>query len=150
MNKDLDAYLSSGCILLFCGAHSASFKSDILHATLYANLLATMGGNDQEGRWRTYTQTLNKFGFPLNNREARRVEFDNNRLLDIVVQSAVSALKENEQHALSSVFSELGALPANSSAIEAIITRLEANADNRADDTDDAGTKNNRPQRQRC
>ncbi|MFJ2692010.1 hypothetical protein [Pseudomonas sp. NPDC087336] len=139
--NNFDAYLTNGKITLFCGMHTNSFKNDILHATLYADLLATRGGNDQEVWWQTYTQTLNRFGCTLNSREVRRLEFHNTRLFNIVVESTESALSENEQQALSSVFSELGTLPANSLAIEAIITRLQANAYNGTADIADARTK---------
>lgn len=142
MNKNnLDTYLVNGNITLFCGKHTNSFKNDILHSTLYADLLATRGGNNQEVQWQTYTQTLNKFSWAVTSREFQHLEFQNTRLLNIVVDSTGSALSEKEQQALSSVFSELVTLPENSSTIEAIITRLQANANNRIGDIADARTK---------
>ncbi|EJN28731.1 hypothetical protein PMI35_02945 [Pseudomonas sp. GM78] len=143
MNKhSYDAYLTNGNITLFCGTHTDSFKNDILQSTLYANLLATRADNNQEVWWQTYTQTLSKLGYPLNSREVQQLEFHNTRLFNIVVQGTGSALSAKEQQALSSVFSELEKLPENSSAIEAIITKLKANASNETDDMADAHTDN--------
>lgn len=129
MNKNnLDAYLSNGNIILFCGMHSDSFKNDILHSTLYASLLATRAGKDQEAWWQTYTQTLNRFGWTLNSREVRHLDFRAARLSSIVIECTGNALSEKEEQALLSFFSDLGTLPANASAIEALIARLQANA----------------------
>lgn len=145
MNKNIhDAYLTNGSITLFSGVHTDSFKNDILHSTLYANLLATRGGNDQEVWWQSYTKTLNDLYYPLISREVQHLKFYKKRLLNIVAQGAGSALSEKEQQALSSVFSELETLPADSSAIEAIINRLQANAPDGTGDM--AGThKSNKP-----
>ncbi len=127
MNKDdYDAYLSNGSIILFCGIHTDCFKSDVLHSTLYANLISTMTGNDHESWWQNYTRNLNKMEYPLNSREVRQLEFRNNRLFNIIIESMGSALPEKEQQALSSIFSYLGKQPEDSSAIKAIITRLQA------------------------
>ena len=117
MNNNFDAYLSNGNITLFCGTHTNSFKNDILHSTLYADLLATRGGNDQEVWWQTYTQTLNRFGWTVNSREVRYLEFHNSHLFNIVAESTGSALSKKEQQTLSSVLSELETMPENSSAI---------------------------------
>jgi hypothetical protein len=142
MNTDnIDIYLINGNITLFIGAHADNFKNDILHSTLYANLLATREGNDQEMWWQTYTHTLNKFDYTLNSRAVRRLEFHKARLLNIAVQGMGSILSEKEQQALSSVFSELETLAADSSAREAIIARLRANAYDESGDSADPRTK---------
>ena len=143
MNKDnYDAYLSNGSLILFCGKHTDCFKNDVLHSTLYANLTATITSNDHELWWQTYTRNLNRMEYPLNSREVRQLEFNNSHLLNIVIESTGSALPEKEQQALSSVFSYLRKQPEDSSAIKAIITRLQANAYNGAEGIAGARTEN--------
>jgi len=139
--NNLDAYLSNGNIILFCGIHSDSFKNDILHSTLYASLLATRAGQDQEAWWQTYTQTLNRFGWTQNSREVRHLDFRAARLSSIVIECTGNSLSEKEEQALLGFFSDLDTLPADALTIEALIARLQANAYDGTCNIEDAGSK---------
>lgn len=143
MNKNIiDICLINGNITIFCGMHTDTFKNDVLNSTLYSQLLATRGGNEREAWWSTYSQTLNRFGWTLDSRGIKRLEFHNASLFDIALEGTESYLPIQEQQALAGAFSELKKLPENSLIIQTIITKLQDNASNDSGDTPDAHPTN--------
>jgi hypothetical protein len=55
-NPIFDVYLVNGNITIFCGAHSESFKNDILDSSLFATLETAKQSKAQELSWSTYTE----------------------------------------------------------------------------------------------
>ncbi|WP_223414895.1 MULTISPECIES: hypothetical protein [unclassified Pseudomonas] len=122
-----DVYLVNGNITIFCGTHSDKFKNDILNSSLYAELVATQRSGDREASWLTYTDIVSKFKWVINSRETQRTAFDNSSLLELLTQSAGSALPHNERQILTNAFSRLKKLARDSLAIKTIIDKLSAN-----------------------
>ena len=123
-----DIYLLSGNLTIFCGAHADDFKSDILHCSLYAELVAAQGENDRQMLWSTYTKTVSRFGWTIKSKEIQRVEFANTSLLNVIKQNNESALPEDALQVLSQAFSSLQKLDSNCSAIKAFTNKLQSNA----------------------
>lgn len=129
MNKsENDIYTLNGHITVFCGPHSSELKNDILHSDLYSKLLAKKHGSDREQQWTSYTNTLKNLAWAIHSRSFSRVEFRTTTFGKIIQQSLASALLIDERQALTDALIQLKQLPDSSSAVEAILNRLNANA----------------------
>lgn len=127
-NPIFDVYLVNGNITIFCGAHSESFKNDILDSSLFATLETAKQSKAQELSWSTYTDYLGKFGWLLNSRSTQMLGFCNNNLLEVVEQGMGSDLPKAEQQAIADAFSALTRLENESCAVKAFIKKLQQNA----------------------
>jgi hypothetical protein len=127
-NPIFDVYLVDGNITIFCGAHSESFKNDILDSSLLAILETAKQSKAQELSWSTYTDYLGKFGWVLNSRSTQMLGFCNNNLLEVVEQGMGSDLPNDEQQAIADAFSALTRLENESCAVKAFIKKLQQNA----------------------
>jgi hypothetical protein len=130
-----DTYLVSGNITVFCGYHAASFKSDILNTSLYAQLVAAQRGIDRESYWSAYTEILSKLCGPANSRAFQRMEFDCISLLGIAEQCAGSLLPANERRALANAFLQIIQLKSDSPAVNTFIRKLRASTSSTGDTT---------------
>ena len=123
-----DTWLVNGNIMIFCGPHTDSFKKDILASSLLAELVAEQKNSHRATSWSTYTDTVIKIGWIVNSRATQHLEFENRNLLNVVEQSAGSALPQNERQALAIALAQLANLPSDSPAIRTIVEKLEKNA----------------------
>jgi hypothetical protein len=123
-----DTWLVNGNIMIFCGPHTDSFKKDILASSLLAELVAEQKSSQRAISWTTYTDTVIKTGWVVNSRATQHLEFENINLLNVVEQSAESALPQNERQALAIALAQLVNLPSDSPAIRTIVEKLQKNA----------------------
>lgn len=129
MKKPLiDLFLVSGNITLFCGSHADDFKNDILHSSLFGQLVSEKPDNTPTLSWTTYTDTLSNIGWIISNRGSQHFESDTSSLFNIVEQTAGHTLSDYERRALANAFSELKKLPRDSLPIKIIVNKLQANS----------------------
>lgn len=127
MKKPLiDLYLVSGNITLFCGAHADHFKNDILHSSLFGQLMAEK--REPALRWTTYADTLSHIGWITSNRGSQHFESESSSLFNIIEQTAGHTLSDHERKSLANAFSELKKLPRDSLPIKTIVNKLQANS----------------------
>ncbi|WP_223466350.1 MULTISPECIES: hypothetical protein [Pseudomonas] len=124
----IDTWLVNGNITIFCGSHTDSFKKDILASSLLGELVAAQKSRHREVSWPTYTDTVQKIGWTVNSRTTQQLEFENSSLLNIIEQSAGSALPQDERQALTNALDQLANLQSDSPAIKAIVEKLQRNA----------------------
>ncbi|KJZ47530.1 hypothetical protein [Pseudomonas fluorescens] len=124
----IDTWLVNGNITIFCGSHTDSFKKDILASSLLGELVAEKKSKNREVSWPTYTDTVQKIGWTVNSRANQQLEFENSNLLNIVEQSAGSALPQDERQALANALAQLVNLQSDSPAIRTIVEKLQRNA----------------------
>lgn len=130
-----DVYLTNGNIAIFCGSHSDKFKNDILHLSLYSQLVAEKKSNNPESMRTIYTDMLGKMGWIINTRENQYIEFGTSNLFTILEQTAGQILPTYERQALTSAFSALKKLPRDSLPIRTIFNKLQANVSVVSEDT---------------
>lgn len=123
-----DTWLVNGNIMIFFGPHTDSFKNDILTSSLFGELVAEQKNSPRATSWSTYTDTVIKFGWIVNNRAAQQLEFENINLSSVVEQSAGSAIPQDERQALAIALAQLVNLPSDSPAIRTIVEKLQKNA----------------------
>jgi len=123
-----DTWLVNGNIMIFCGPHTDSFKKDILASSLLAELVAEQKNSHRAISWTTYTDTVIKTGWIVNSRATQHLEFENINLLNVVEQSAESALPQNERQALAIALTQLVNFPSDSPAIRTIVEKFQKNA----------------------
>ncbi|WP_223545750.1 hypothetical protein [Pseudomonas sp. A-B-19] len=124
----IDTWLINGNITIFCGSHTDSFKKDILASSLLGELVAAQKSKTREVSWPTYIDTVQKIAWTVNSRETQQLEFENSSLLNIVEQSAGSALPQNERQALANALVQLVNLQSDSPAARTIVEKLQQNA----------------------
>lgn len=135
MEKSIfDIYIISGNITIFCGAHAESFKLDILHACLFAELMAAKQSNARDVSWTTYKATLSKLSWITKSRTIQHTDFNKKSLLSLVEQNLESTLPTHEQLVIADALSGIVKLPINSLVVNTIIEKLQTNA-SRVSDT---------------
>jgi hypothetical protein len=124
----IDTWLINGNITIFCGSHTDRFKNDILASSLLGELVASQKSRNREISWLIYTDTVQKTGWIVNSRASQQLKFENCSLLNIIEQSAGSALPQDERQALANAFAQLTKLQPDSPAIRAIVEKLQSHA----------------------
>jgi len=124
----IDTWLINGNIAIFCGSHTDSFKNDILASSLLGELVAAQKSRNREISWLIYTDTVQKIGWIVNSRATQQLKFENSSLLNIVEQSAGSALPQDERQALANALVQLVNLQSDSPAVRTIVEKLQQNA----------------------
>jgi hypothetical protein len=123
-----DTWLVNGNIMIFYGPHTDSFKKDILASSLLGELVAEQKNSHRATSWPTYTDTVIKTGWIVNSRATQHLEFENRNLVNVVEQSAGSALPQDERQALAIALAQMVNLPSDSPAIRTIVEKLQKNA----------------------
>jgi len=124
----IDTWLINGNIAIFCGLHTDNFKNDILASSLLGELVAAQKSRNREISWLIYTDTVQKIGWIVNSRATQQLKFENSSLLNIVEQSAGSALPQDERQALANALVQLVNLQSDSPAVRTIVEKLQQNA----------------------
>jgi hypothetical protein len=125
-----DVYIVDGNITIFLGAHSDTFKTNILHSSLFGQLVANSSTteNSTPDTWFTsYKKTLGSLFWSLisnQNLESKKKTYS----IYTLAESGLSSLLNEKQFAqLASAFSVITVLPKDAQVIKAILQKTQKN-----------------------
>ncbi|MBV6826107.1 hypothetical protein [Pseudomonas sp. PD9R] len=117
-----DTYVVDGNITIFFGAHSESFKKDILHSSLLGQLVADISPNT----WlSSYITTLGKFYWALSKAKVSNYPKRPSSLLNIASTALPEIIQKDRLQQLSNALSAITQLPSDSPASEALMSRIQ-------------------------
>lgn len=121
-----DIYVVDGNITIFCGSHSNEFKSDILHSSLYSQLVANTESSAPATRYNFYKNLLEKLHWQTDKLENNSTKNIQSSIFSIAEFALSSTVQQNELQQLAMAFSAINKLPGDSPVIEAIINKIQA------------------------
>lgn len=124
-----EVYVVDGNITIFLGSHSETLKQDILHSSLLAHLV-TSSSAALDDRLSPYRKFLGSIFWTTKNNGIQTLKKQPASLLTLVELALQDFLSTSQKAQISECLTSIKHLPDQSSAIEAILNKLQLNKPN--------------------
>lgn len=125
-NLTPDIYVVDGNITIFCGSHSDTFKSDVLHSSLYSLLVSNTETHVPESWFNGYKMLLEKIYWETETFKNSQTKSSAPSIFSIIEPALASTLQQSELQQIATAFSVIKQLPDDSAITKAIINKIQA------------------------
>ncbi|WP_392885054.1 hypothetical protein ACF6ZU_15555 [Pseudomonas migulae] len=125
-----DIYIVDGNITLFLGSHSETFKQDILHSSLLANLVSNSQSIASENWLSAYKKALGNLFWITKSSGNQLLKKQPASIIKFATPTLSSLLSATELKQLSDAFGTIKNLPEDSDALIALLNKIQHGSDN--------------------